>query len=48
VRAWGKTGETAEDCSSWNLMMEEAQKLKMTPEQFLKRMITDYLKRKDK
>lgn len=37
-----------EDNSSWNLLIEEAQKLKMTPEQFLKRMITDYLKRKDK
>lgn len=37
-----------EGTSAWNLLIEEPQKLKMTPEQFLKRMITDYLRRKDR
>jgi hypothetical protein len=35
-----------EDNSAWNLLVEEAKNLNLTPEQLLKRAITEYTKRK--
>ena len=43
--ALGKRVQKLEDSSAWNLLLEEAKRLDMTPEQLLKQALTEYTKK---